>query len=84
MTTVRTNWIPGHSQCTGDCDQGRTCTCKKLEIMPTEINQQLADYAEEHETNTPFDLMYDLAFHALVTIAVVFVVIAIGALLGTL
>ncbi len=70
--------------CTNKCDQGRTCTCKGLVMMPTEVNQQLADYAEQYETPTPFDLMYELAFHALVTITVIFTVIAIGALLGTL
>ncbi len=70
--------------CTNKCDQGRTCTCKGLVMMPTEINQQLADYAEQYETPTPFDLMYEIALNATITATVIFVVIALGALLGTL
>ena len=73
------------NHCTGNCEQGRRCVCQGMVIMRTEMNQQLADYADQYEaSDTPIDIVYDVITHVLTTVALCAVVFSMLVLLGVL
>ena len=73
------------SKCNNKCEQGRNCVCQGMIIMRTEMNQQLADYADQYDaSDTPIDIVYDVLTHVLTTVSLCAVVFSMLVLFGVL
>ncbi len=70
--------------CNFKCEQGRNCVCEQLQFIPREVNQDLADYADQYEASVASDILNEVVLHFAVTIIVMLGVIGVVVLVKLL